>query len=136
MAYRALGTIASIGLCSLTMFALAFPLDCYFLQSSGCGSGASFCIDDTEVCDIGYSKTVDTGCGRTGPFLSSVHRSCYTITDTVTHPCDDDDEPSQKEVIGCHDGNGVCCYGTKTWTRDIGYMSEPSGAYCCDITVQ
>lgn len=121
----------------LATIALAGPNYCYFLQSSGCGSGESFCTNGQEVCDVGYSATVDTGCGKLGPLLSGIPRKCYTLSEATTHPCDDDDPPGGLSVVGCHDGNGVCCYAAKTWARNVGSnMSVPQGANCCDLVVE
>lgn len=66
--------------------ALALGSTCYHLQRSGCGTGAKFCVEGNIICDIGYSSTTQTGCGRQGP-LENEGRACFKIVEAVTHPC-------------------------------------------------
>lgn len=128
-------TAASIAIGTVALVALAAPNDCFFLQSSGCGSGESFCAEGSEVCDEGYSKQVDTGCGKKGPMVGGVTRRCYTLTDATTGDCDEPN-PDGLETVGCTNGSGLCCYATKVWSRDLtSSMQIPAGEACCDKTV-
>lgn len=113
---------------------------CYFLQRTGCSSGTSglFCAVGTKVCDVGYSSSVDTGCGRLGPVTNSVKMHCYTLTFALTVPCDQASPGGSYVVIGCNNGAGVCCYGIPSQTLEPshGDMMEPTGEVCCTIKVE
>lgn len=137
MTRRRLDPVCSCVLCALGAIAVAAPDDCYFLQSSGCGTGETFCAEESEVCDMGYSKLVDTGCGRKGPLsFPGSTRQCWTLTDATTGDCDDPN-PSGLETVGCTNGSGLCCYAIKSWSRDLSSsMLVPSGDECCDVTVE
>ncbi|GIK19673.1 MAG: hypothetical protein DYG93_08670 [Leptolyngbya sp. PLA2] len=139
------GRIAgAIGLAA-ALTVIAAPDYCYFLErvqdgeSSGCGSGASFCLNNTIVCDVGLTTRVDYGCGKKGPMsFPGVVRKCFKITNAITHPCDDDDEPAGADPVGCRTESGVCCYGTLTYDSNVPgdpYMSVASGARCCNVVV-
>lgn len=121
---------AAVG--AVAMVALAAPNDCYFLVSSGCGSGESFCTENSIVCDVGYSKFVDTGCGRMGPFTYGQLWLCYLLTNTTTHPCNEPPPPENLDGTGCA-SDGICCYATRTEVGEVqGTMSVPGGFLCCE----
>lgn len=105
---------------------------CYFIQREDCGSGSTFCTNGLTVCDVGYSTKLDTGCGKLGPFeVTPVFRWCYTLSNALTHPCDQPAIGGGYVQIGCAQ-NGVCCYGTiSSIGAPIGDMTEPAGAECC-----
>jgi hypothetical protein len=110
---------------------------CYFIQRDGCGTGSSFCTNGQTVCDVGYSKKLDTGCGRLQPFnVEPVDRRCYTLTSALTHPCDQPPPGGGYTQIGCA-LNGMCCYGVlQDPGEPIGTMTEPVGNACCDVKAE
>jgi len=128
--------VQQVGICGVLLGLCAFALGnnpCYFIQRSGCGAGGTFCSNNSTVCDVGYSKSTDTGCGRRGPLDITVPRKCYTLTDAITQPCDQD-PPDDLYQVGCAE-SGVCCYGdlTPTGGSSPGDMTYPNGDKCCTI---
>ncbi|HRQ74050.1 MAG TPA: hypothetical protein PLU35_13570 [Phycisphaerales bacterium] len=123
------------GVGAVAMVALAAPNDCYFLVSSGCGSGATFCLNNSIVCDVGYTSSVDTGCGKRAPFSSTpVQRACWKLTNTQTYPCSST-PPESGQATGCSTPEGICCHADKEFVEYVsGHMSVPMGPECCEMT--
>lgn len=70
-------------------WAIASPENCYFLESSGCGSGSGFCVENQIVCDVGY-QSGDTGCGKKSPLsVPGSQRHCYKLIGVTTVACDE-----------------------------------------------
>lgn len=109
---------------------------CYYLSSSGCGTGTGFCQESMIVCDVGYAST-DTGCGKEGPLSNKVQRHCYKLIGVVTVACNAE-SPAGYESTGCAVG-GVCCYASSRNQQSTGVsgdMMAPTGAACgCKETV-
>lgn len=119
-------------------WAIAAPENCYFLESSGCGSGSEFCVENQIVCDVGYQAS-DTGCGKKGPLsVPGSQRHCYKLIGVTTVPCNEA-SPSGYESTGCAN-SGVCCDAQARHQESGGVngnMSTPSGGACgCDTKAQ
>jgi hypothetical protein len=125
--------IGALGFVLAGAAAFAAPPTCYFLMSSGCGSGASFCTQGQIVCDIGYSSSVDTGCGAYGPLGGSEWRECHKLMNTLTVPCDAQSPGGVYQPTGCKQ-NGICCYASSiVVSSGPNQMSVPIGSPChCD----
>lgn len=128
-------TLGSIGCVIAGAVALGGPHYCYFLESSDCGSSGTFCAEDSIVCDVGYQRYIDTGCGRTIPFLINQPRSCWQLSNTLTQSCDLPPPADERKGTGCATGSGICCYAELEWVEDLPgqYMSVPNGFFCCDV---
>lgn len=119
-------------------WAIASPQNCYFLESSNCGSGQTFCTENKIVCDVGY-QTSDAGCGKMGPLsIPGEDRHCWRLIGVLTVACNEA-SPSGFESTACAE-SGVCCYAqgrVQQSTGVNGKMSAPSGAAChCETEVQ
>lgn len=126
-------SVIAAGFLALAVTGVAIAETCYHLQRNGgaCGSGATFCTVNTEVCDDGWQSGTMYGCGRLGPMdEDTVERNCYKITGSTTAPCD----PGMNGPpfpAGCRNGN-VCCFAYLELTRRIeaSWMQTPMGASC------